>query len=66
MKNSPLLFIIAGVVVAIAGFFAVVMGDLDGTTEGTSLTAIIGVLAISTIGYGIIRWREDEDSDAVY
>lgn len=64
MKNNPLLFIVAGLVLALAGIFAVIMGELDGTTEGTALIGILAVLACSTIGYGVIRWREEQDSDA--
>ena len=64
MKNHPLLFIIAGFCLAFAGVAAFWFGDLAGTDEGKAGIAIVCVLGIAVLGYGVIRWREDEESHA--
>ena len=64
MKNHPVLFILAGFCLVFAGVMAFVRGDLQGTEEAEAGIAILCVLGTALLGYGIIRWREDEDADA--
>jgi len=64
MKNHPILFIIAGFVLAFAGVAAFAFGDMQDTDEAAAGIAIVCVLGVSVLGYGIIRWREEEDADA--
>jgi hypothetical protein len=64
LKSHPLLFIIAGFCLAFAGVAAFVFGDMRDTDEAQAGIAIICVLGTAMLGYGIIRWREDQDAEA--
>jgi hypothetical protein len=64
LKNHPILFIIAGFCLAFAGVAAFAFGDLQDTEEAQAGIAIVCVLGTAVLGYGIIRWREDEDAEA--
>ena len=59
--SNPFLFIIAGFCLAFAGIAAFVFGNLGGTPNAQAGIAIVCVLGIAVLGYGIIGWREDED-----
>jgi hypothetical protein len=64
MKNNPLLFIIAGFCLAFGGVAAFAYGNMQGTDEAQAGIAIVCVLGVAVLAFGIIRWREDEDADA--
>jgi hypothetical protein len=64
MKNNPLLFIIAGFCLAFGGVAAFAFGNMQGTDEAKAGIAIVCVLGIAVLTFGIIRWREEQDEDA--
>ena len=64
MKNNPLLFIIAGFCLAFGGVAAFAFGNMQGTEEAQAGIAIVSVLGLAVLAFGIIRWREDQEADA--
>jgi hypothetical protein len=64
MKNNPLLFIIAGFCLAFGGIAAFAFGNMQGTEEAQAGIAIVSVLGLAVLAFGIIRWREDQEADA--
>jgi hypothetical protein len=63
-KNNPLLFIISGFCLVFGGVAAFAFGNMQGTEEAQAGIAILCVLGIAVLAFGVIRWREDEDADA--